>query len=375
MKANNRLSLTSTMRIEVLFDDPMVVEELRDVPEDDRNRFINDRMRLGSVASQATSNTSNLQFQQAMSDRIVEQITELSEQFLDKDLPKSFGEQKKVLDKVIPELVKAELANVTQLFSFDDPNSPVSQIMKGNAEKHGEILEKLGGKSERERLKEKTPLGGIDFEDALAASLNRYSGDKGIPGDHVGKKPGVASTENGGRSCVGDYLLTMNSDFCSPGSRIVFEAKDEANYGFEKARSEIATARKNREAVAGVFVFSPSAAPDFMKEARFHREGVDVFYVWDHKGQSAEFEIEMVTSLAIHMLVDQSTSKSDSGVDKEELNRHFRGLEDDWKHIAQLQKWCRTSENTNTKKVKLLKSMEKNMRDNLDGLQRQIDRV
>src|SRR5437870_13346240 len=60
---------------------------------------------------------------------------------------------------------------------------------------------------------------------------------------------------------VGDAIIEMGSESAAPGQRIVIEAKEDASYNLGKARIEIETARKNRGASVGVFVFSKKSAP------------------------------------------------------------------------------------------------------------------
>jgi hypothetical protein len=60
---------------------------------------------------------------------------------------------------------------------------------------------------------------------------------------------------------VGDLVVQLGSDCVAAGEKFVVEAKEDASYTLEKALAEIETARKNRGACVGLFLFSSQTAP------------------------------------------------------------------------------------------------------------------
>ncbi len=78
---------------------------------------------------------------------------------------------------------------------------------------------------------------------------------------------------------IGDAVLELGPDCAAAGEKFVIEAKEDATYDLNKARIEIESARKNRQASVGLFVFSRKTAP--AGQDSFLRYGNDIFVVWD----------------------------------------------------------------------------------------------
>jgi hypothetical protein len=85
---------------------------------------------------------------------------------------------------------------------------------------------------------------------------------------------------------VGDCVIELGPDSAAPGSKIVVEAKEKETYSLAKAREEIETARKNRGAEWGLFVFSKKTAPANLEP--FSRYGNDFVVVWDVEDTSSD---------------------------------------------------------------------------------------
>jgi uncharacterized protein YicC (UPF0701 family) len=95
---------------------------------------------------------------------------------------------------------------------------------------------------------------GLDFEADLyeyVAVMGRQFGDdtelvRGTPGLQKCKK--------------GDHVITLGETTGAPGLRIVIEAKDQ-KIAAKKAIAELQEAKKNRDAVSGIFVFAKGCEP------------------------------------------------------------------------------------------------------------------
>ena len=114
----------------------------------------------------------------------------------------------------------------------------------------------------------------MEFQDAVCEFLAReaqHAGDIAIPTAHT---TGLI------KNCkVGDCVVELGPDSAAPGAKIVVEAKEEAGYSLARAREEIETARKNRDADWGLFVFSKKTAPSGLEP--FQRYGNDFVVIWD----------------------------------------------------------------------------------------------
>ena len=73
--------------------------------------------------------------------------------------------------------------------------------------------------------------------------------------------------------------MLIGADHAAAEAQFVIEAKDDKSYSRREAREEIDTARKNRDAGVGIFVFAKNTAPAGMTP--FQRFGDDLFVVWD----------------------------------------------------------------------------------------------
>jgi hypothetical protein len=128
---------------------------------------------------------------------------------------------------------------------------------------------------------ERSTRHGLAFEDAMCEFIIRqsqYAGDVATPTGHT---TGLI------KNCrVGDCLVELGPDSAAPGALIAVEAKEKDSYSLAQARQEIETARKNRGADWGVFVFSRKTAPPNLEP--FARYGNDFIVVWDAEDTSTD---------------------------------------------------------------------------------------
>jgi hypothetical protein len=115
---------------------------------------------------------------------------------------------------------------------------------------------------------------GLAFQDAVCEFLAReaqHAGDMAVP---TGSTTGLI------KNCkVGDCVVELGPDSAAPGAKIAVEAKEEIGYSLARAREEIETARNNRGADWGLFVFSSRTAPPGLEP--FQRFGSDFIVVWN----------------------------------------------------------------------------------------------
>jgi hypothetical protein len=137
-----------------------------------------------------------------------------------------------------------------------------------------EVREALARMETRRAHDQRSPRGGFDFEDAVVAFLAAA-----ISGAPCALEVTGLTTGEVGRSRKGDAVLRFTTESAFAGAGVVFEAKREAGYTPQRALDELDAGRKNRNAVAGVFVLARSAAGDAFP--RFARHGSNVLVVWD----------------------------------------------------------------------------------------------
>jgi hypothetical protein len=118
--------------------------------------------------------------------------------------------------------------------------------------------------------------GGRLFEDAVLDFVQQAVGSNGYVVENTGATVGSRPA-----SKVGDAVIHFPADHTFHGARVVVEAKHDKSYSVPAALEELAKARANRDACAGIFVMARShAGPGF---PTFSRIGQDVLVVWDQE--------------------------------------------------------------------------------------------
>jgi hypothetical protein len=116
---------------------------------------------------------------------------------------------------------------------------------------------------------QKSPRGGLDFEDAMIEFITGAVRGAPCMAEVTGNTAGLRT-----RCKKGDLVLRFTQESAFDGAGVVFEAKRDASYTVQKSLEELDTARANRNVGAGVFVIARSHAPDgFPTFARFGSRG------------------------------------------------------------------------------------------------------
>jgi hypothetical protein len=196
----------------------------------------------------------------------------------------SLNEENSALSRLVQNVTHAQ-RTITNEFSLDSETSCLSRLKR-------ELKEQLdAAESKNRQFQEdvkvalakivttrqeasRTTRHGVAFEDAVCEFLAReaqHAGDIASPTGH--------NTGNIKNCKIGDCVVELGPDSAAPGARIAVEAKEEAGFSLVRAREEVETARKNRGADWGLFVFSKRVAPAGLEP--FQRYGNDMIVVWD----------------------------------------------------------------------------------------------
>jgi len=163
-----------------------------------------------------------------------------------------------------------------------------------------EVRDALVRMETRRTQDQKTTRGGLVFEDAVLAFVR--SATQGAPCvfEATGATAGV------GRSKKGDAIVRFTEESAFAGAGVVFEAKRDAAYSVQKALDELDAGRKNRDAVAGVFVMARSHASDVFP--RFARYGNNVLVVWDDQDPTTDAYLHAAILLGIGLVTRTKTA-------------------------------------------------------------------
>ena len=289
--------------------------------------------------------------------RLVRRV-EVAEETITKEF--SLDEQGSALSRLSAVITGAKEAIDANL-TLDSENSALSRLKRELVtilQKHEEkvqgfqtsvqaALESM--KAQREEAARSTRHGD-DFEDVAADFIQkevRKSGD--IP-NRTGTTAGAI------RNCkVGDLVVELGSECAAAGERFVVEAKENASYTVAKARTELETAKKNREAAVGLFVFSQKTKPEEMDS--FFRDGNDVFVVWDADRIESDVILRAGLSVAKALCVQQVKERQAEDGNWENIDTAILALEEEAKRLSKMKTWTETIQSNSGKVLKEVVAM------------------
>ena len=280
----------------------------------------------------------------------------------------SLDKQDSALSRLVQNVDRAQ-RTITNEFSLDSDTSALSRLKR-------ELLELLASadkknQSFQEEVKislakvvatrqeaERSTRHGLVFQDAVCEFLAReaqHAGDIACP---TGNITGLI------KNCkVGDCVIELGPDSAAPGSKIVIEAKEEAGVTLARAREEIETARKNRGADWGLFVFSRKTAPATLEP--FQRYGNDLIVVWDAEDSAADVFLKAGVIAARALCFRKERKNAAAQVDFETIDRAILEIE---KRAGNLDEVRKSAETIQSSSAKILERV----RIDREALERQV---
>jgi hypothetical protein len=175
-----------------------------------------------------------------------------------------------------------------------------------------------------------------------------------------------ATTGNIKWSKVGDAVVELGPECAAAGEKFVVEAKEDATYDIFKARAEIETARQNRGAVAGLFIFSRKTAPG--GQEALMRHGNDVFVIWDAEDSGSDVILKAGLSLTKALCVRQHTARRAEAADFQSVDAAILAIETEAARLAEIKTWSQTIKSNSGKILDEVRKME-------DALEKQIQNL
>jgi len=190
---------------------------------------------------------------------------------------------------------------------------------------------------------DRSTVHGMEFEDIVAEVIEREAQKGADIASRTGNS--VGSIQN----CkIGDLVVELGSESAAAGERFVVEAKESASYTLTKARAEIETGRKNREASVGFFIFSKKTAPE--RVDALLRHGDDVFVVWDSQQVESDVILRAGFSLAKALCVRKAKVRLAVDNNWSSIGSAILGLEQEAARLGKIKTWTETIQ-TNSGKV------------------------
>lgn len=149
------------------------------------------------------------------------------------------------------------------------------------------------------------------------------------------------------RCLVGDALIELGSESSAPASKVVVEAKEEKAYTLKEALKEVETARQNRDADAGLFVFSRKIAPASLEP--LGRYGSDVVVVWDADDPATDMVLKLGLSVARALCVRKATQREHQAADFEQIDKALAEVNKQIELLDEVRKWSETIQSNSGK--------------------------
>jgi hypothetical protein len=264
----------------------------------------------------------------------------------------SLNEEGSALNRLVQNVTHAQ-RTITNEFSLDSETSCLSRLKrelvdlladseKKNQQFQEEVKVSLARIVTTRREAERSTRHGVEFESAVCDFVTReaqYAGDIVIP---------TAQTTGLIKNCkVGDCVLELGPDSAAPGAKVVVEAKEEAGYTLARAREEIETARKNRGADWGLFVFSKKTAACGLEP--FQRYGNEFIVVWDVEDTLSDVFLKAGVLASRAMCFRAQRQAADQDVDFEAIDKAIHEIEKRAGNLDEVRKSAETIQTASTR--------------------------
>lgn len=257
----------------------------------------------------------------------------------------SLDEENSALSRLVRNVDRAQ-RTITSEFSLDDDKSALARLKrelltlleqqgKTNREFQEEVKGALREMVARKEERERSTRHGLDFEDAVFECIQREAQSVGDVATRTGSTTGRI------KNCkVGDCIIELGPESAAPEAKIVIEAKEKEGYQLSTGRQEIETARKNRDAQVGLFVFSGKTAPEGIKW--LDRLGNDVFVVWDAEDADTDLYLNVGLSLARFLCFRTRKREEGQDADLHEIDKAILEIEKRAASLEKIKKWTGT---------------------------------
>ena len=170
---------------------------------------------------------------------------------------------------------------------------------------------------------------------------------------------------------VGDLVVELGADCVAAGERIVVEAKEAAGYTVIEALAEIDTARKNRGASVGLFLFSAKTAPQGME--MLSRNGDDVLVVWDAQQLESDVVLRAGLSLAKALCIRKQKERDKNESNWEEVDAAILAVEKEVLRLGQMKTWTDTIYSNSGKLQDEIRKMTSNLEKQVGALRESVE--
>lgn len=234
----------------------------------------------------------------------------------------------------------------------------------------GEVTSALAAMKARREEALRSTAHGMDFQSSLFEFLRRETQKSGDIATQTADTPGEI------KYCKkGDAVVELGPDCAAATARFVVEAKEDASCDLASARQEIETARRNRSATVGLFVFSRKTAP--LGQEVLSRFGDDVFAIWDAEDMSSDVTLKAAILVAKALCIRQERLRQTTSADLQAVDAAILQIEMQIKRLENMKTWTETI-HSNSGKIseeirKMNEALERQvqiLRESVEGMRR-----
>jgi uncharacterized protein YoxC len=283
----------------------------------------------------------------------------------------SLDDEGSALSRLVQRVERAQ-QRISSEFSLDEEASALARMRRdllevlethkqASTKFREEVLSTLSAMSARREEARRSTRHGEDFEFEVFEFIQKEAQAGGDVASHVGQTTGRI------KNCkVGDCLVELGPESAAAGGRIVIEAKQKESTNLAQALEEIETARKNRDAQVGLYVFSKRSAPAGLEA--LSRYGNDVVVAWDAEDPVTDVYIAAGLSVARALCTRVIAQRAAQDVDFESIDRAVRAIEKLGAGLEEINSLTQTIENNSRKILGRSRIMR-------EELERQITRL
>ncbi|MEN1678366.1 MAG: hypothetical protein AAGJ46_02155 [Planctomycetota bacterium] len=270
--------------------------------------------------------------------RLVNELTEKHGEVRD-DLEKKIDEvrddfsldkEDSALSRLVRNVDRAQ-RTISEEFSLDSETSGLSRLkkqlmetleshIKDNHDFQRVVTESLAKLEQKRKSDAASPEHGNVFEEAVHQFIQHEAAGRGDLAEATGATTGVIA-----KCKVGDTVLSLGPDTPAAGARIVLEAKAAAGYTVGKALAELETARKNRRADLGVFVFAAGSEPTGQRPLARYRN--DLVVIWNPHDPATDAYLLAAIEIARALAIEFHRGDDAQEVDVEGIEKAVNSIE------------------------------------------------
>lgn len=288
----------------------------------------------------------------------------------------SLDKEDSALSRLMRNVDRAQ-RTITNEFSLDNSGSALARLREEllgvfakqnetNSRFQNDVTSALEAMKARREESLRSTRHGNDFETAVVEFVTREANRACDIATVTGATTGLI------KNCkIGDAVVELGPECAAAGVRYVIEAKESASYDMAKAQEEIDTARKNRRAAIGVFVFSKRTAPACIESIT--RYGENVFAVWDADDIASDVILKSALSLAKAMCVREACKRTPEAAEFTAIDAAILAIEKEAKRLDEMRRWTETIKGNSDKVLEAVRKMAEGLHSQVGKLREAVD--